>query len=64
MTGAYPFQVLGNAMRITLTADRFTPGQQVLGLLTGREAVRWGTCCSSRGVSPSASTCRAATRWA
>lgn len=34
MTGAYPFQVLGNAMRTTLTSDRFTPGQQVLGLLS------------------------------
>lgn len=29
-----PFQPLTNAMRISLTADRFTPAQQVLGLLS------------------------------
>ncbi|WP_034383173.1 hypothetical protein [Deinococcus sp. YIM 77859] len=31
---ALPFQPLAKAMRLSLTADRFTPGQQVLGLLS------------------------------
>ncbi|MVN89376.1 hypothetical protein GO986_21815 [Deinococcus sp. HMF7620] len=35
MTGGYPFQALGQALRTTLTADRLTPAQQVLGILSG-----------------------------